>query len=578
MDVKYSPMENPSDYQPDPGYNAMFQRRSSDRVFLSADLLSIICEFVHADILAIYDKLHSQRRRLKSLMLLSKAFFDVIANYLWREIYSLAPLVGLLPGINVVNGVYFLSRKLPGPGSLGRWDVYARRVRIIQITASNTLKPADNIWDSDSDSDDCLYNFVSPQVFAALSRLQERCDNRLLPSLGKLIYKDKITADNMALLEAISSPSLLEVEFSGRNTDSLPGLLKAALRNILQSSPNITKLVFWHMIQDDTDMPWSDIAQLDQLRSLEMHLHYSPANFDSYKHFRQKGEAESKFMLLLYTRRHLKLLVTVTAAKLVKLVGECSDALQWLTLAEPRSVTKLVLEITGSDSRQLDRSSEWQKLAEYLANGLVSLDELRIKSCLQLDIRPIHKIATTLPSLAVLKFDAPGDKAIFTDSVNRGEDFFLTLLMKQGNGKPLRVLRLPNSWCTGLGLAVLQHVSVHATQMKTLQVAVDSSLGCPEVVDHLASLEDQPAPALSTLVINELRTTPFCPEEYRRIPMLLAKLFPNLKTLTVQTQPGDELIKGAWSTIRELMEDYKCLRYLESGTKDQQCGQPADSC
>ncbi|KAG6910799.1 hypothetical protein DXG01_007688 [Tephrocybe rancida] len=77
----------------------------------------------------------TRSKQLYYAALTCKAFVNAALDHLWRSMNSIFPLVRILPMLDLVDGVYMLTRRL-GAEERTRLEVYTRRIRFLAINDS----------------------------------------------------------------------------------------------------------------------------------------------------------------------------------------------------------------------------------------------------------------------------------------------------------------------------------------------------------------------------------------------------------------------------------------------------------
>ncbi|TFK28662.1 hypothetical protein FA15DRAFT_507773 [Coprinopsis marcescibilis] len=511
-------------------------RSARDQVLHNDDLLDMIFRDMYEN----SPDPESARKQILPLCVTSRAFFEAASNWVWRELGGLLPLVKLLPGLENLNGTYYLSRALSF-FDMTRWITHARRVQVLNLTSQS-------VYD------------ISAQVYVALALFQGSSNNSLLPALRELRYDGRINDNTLACFPIVLSSSLEKVAITEHQKSvSLAEHSAAALAYISQAAKNLRHLSLRHINNQTPSALCKKIATMKHLESLKLEIAYNWDHIRSFKFFQRL----KSFRMELFHHPSEPVFSGTWDQRenQITVAGRFADTTQCLRLALAKSSTD-ALNITIRSPEGMDESG-WVSLATTLMEVGSSLLKLDISSPFHTCAFPLNVLLepSTLANLQHLGFTGiitcgPGSF--------REAEVFLGQLLASGGSKqrPLQSLYIPGIWngCDP-GLQCLEHVADHAPALCALTISVDSSRTLYHELKPWMVEGGATSAGLERLTLHDCRKTSFEPQDFVRVPRLLHNLFPKLSSLTVYC--GSEADQQAgWKVIEQLREEYQELREL----------------
>ncbi|EFI27570.1 hypothetical protein CC1G_15606 [Coprinopsis cinerea okayama7 len=506
------------------------------------------------------------RPTLHSLLVVSKNFCEATADYLWRELDGLTPLLRLIPQLIYTDGLYFMDKAL-STDDLRRWSFYSRRVKSIRLLGKEPQGLS--------------------QVFTMLSAYDVLNPGTLFPALREIHCRNKLSSEDLACYSLVASPSIEVLTFvdDGYNLPAAP--VTSCLQQAAIRSPRLQNLVVRASQNSKLTLfqfPWETISQFPHLQSLTLELTFHNRHLDQlYKFDTLKEYSLSLFRQKANTKRFsVSVSGTPSVNRNIRLFGdgESTSVLRWLTGNDISSVTGMTLVISPPHAETM-AGPQWDKVVDCLAVVGSNLKALRIE-------RPRNNTpAITFPIQLlgkVMALDGLTHLRIVIDCQHNGisqpDDLFHHLLLSAKHKRsPLTHLALFHSSGLGMGTPLsfhaLDHVAKDGGSLVVLEISIDSSRGydsfpsSPSYERRVGGTDPSPH-RLRSLRIRDIRESDFQPGEYRRVALFLDHTFPSTEIRAEGTSSiyGGQVTKG-WKHILELMEDYRQFRRYIS---DLDCG------
>ncbi|TEB29015.1 hypothetical protein FA13DRAFT_1735127 [Coprinellus micaceus] len=522
-----------------------------------------------------------ERKQLRDLALVCKAFSEPALDYLWAVLDCLTPLLKLHPALKVIDNSHFYLGPINSSGA-HRFYEYARRVRHLRL----------------ADGKDEETHRISLAGFAWLG--QQLQGAPLMPGLKELHFSNpNRDSVHMGLLPLVLSCSVRSASFDGQflsagvfRSYALPLVCSAAsaLKNLsLSDTTSISAPEIWDRLPT--------IASNIRLQHLKIDFPFNATlNPALLGKFGRIFETLTSLYLDVHTASHSPsgdvmepgLLPLLTS---LHLVNRCEAT---LCQCYPPFLLQRVTSITFHSSRHILEARAFQATTETLC-GSKSLRRLEISAAALNDKHVISPsaLSTLLKNLDLEELIVNGE-CMQSQTDLAGLDIIYIIdggcrKDRQDSGVVLQKLTTPllrRQPATSNGqrppgpfppISSLVYIARHGAGLKHISMAIDSSLvstGGKESLQELLDswkVPDVPS-TLTHLEIADRRTSEktFTPDEYRILARLLDTIFPNLESVKPIDFPAGQ-VKMNWNAHWELIEEHrqmrKALRIL--GTKYQ---------